>query len=145
MCRIWNLTDTRNRFFVNNCLILDKYVMGIFFLKILSSFSPVRTGMIRIGSKLNKNYAFTFQNFWNPQFPLFQWDSSIAHCMYPYLYIIRHHRVLSSCRIRIKYWTYQRDTYKIPLLNSYIAFPAHETKFKTFLILIKGNSPKGHL
>ena len=30
--------DTLNRFFANNCLILDKYVMGIFFLQILSSF-----------------------------------------------------------------------------------------------------------
>ena len=33
-------------FFANNCLILDKYVMGIFFLEILSSFSPVSAGII---------------------------------------------------------------------------------------------------
>ena len=33
-------------FFDNDCLILDKYVIGIFFLQILSSFSPVSAGII---------------------------------------------------------------------------------------------------
>ena len=42
-------------FFPNNCLILDKYVMGIFFLQILSSFSPVSAGIIIFWSKLSKN------------------------------------------------------------------------------------------
>ena len=42
-------------FFPNNCLILDKYVMGIFFLQILSIFSPVSAGIIIFWSKLSKN------------------------------------------------------------------------------------------
>ena len=42
-------------FFVNNCIISDKYVMGIFFLQILSSFWPVSAGIIIFWSKLHKN------------------------------------------------------------------------------------------
>ena len=65
LCPEFELEDSSNRFFANNCLILDKYLIGIFFLQILSSFSPVSAGIIIFWSKLCKNWAFTFKNFWN--------------------------------------------------------------------------------
>ena len=47
LCAKFEVSPTPSTgFFANNCLILDKYVMGIFFLQILSSFSPVSAGII---------------------------------------------------------------------------------------------------
>ena len=71
VCWIWSLTDTRNRFFANNCLILDKYVMGIFFLQILSSFSSVRTGKIRFGQNWTKTRHVLSKTFEIPNFHFF--------------------------------------------------------------------------
>ena len=55
VCKIWSSSDTPNRFFANKCHIFYKYPMGLFFPQYLYSCSPVRTGMIRFGSKLSKN------------------------------------------------------------------------------------------
>ena len=64
VCKIWSFSDTPNRFFANKCHIFYKYPMGLFFPQYLYSCSPVRIGIIRFGSKLIKNLAFTYQNFW---------------------------------------------------------------------------------
>ena len=55
VCKIWSPSDTPNRFFANKCHIFYKCLMGLFFPQYLYSCSPVRTGMIRFGSKLSKN------------------------------------------------------------------------------------------
>ena len=56
LCAKFEVSPTPSTgFFANNCLVLDKYVMGIFFLQILSSFWPVSAGIIIFWSKLSKN------------------------------------------------------------------------------------------
>ena len=45
------------------------------FLQIVSSFSPVSTGMSYFDENCTKT---TFQNLWNPQFPFLQLDSRIV-------------------------------------------------------------------
>ena len=54
---------SRHEVICQRCHLFGKYVTAIFLLQYLNSCSPVRTGIIRFGSKYSKNQVFSFKNF----------------------------------------------------------------------------------